>query len=214
MMWLPVGITLVVVLIVVAAFLSQGRSNWDLGDLSLVLVILVYVTGLSVGFLVTAFASPTLATWPWAIGVRAAWQLGGTVLFLAHIWRSKAMSWGRDGRSALALAGIAAALGLAAAYNPIRDLGAGPQTLHVTSFDVTHVTALASRGSGAEARIFATLEMSDDSGRASALDLAGWGANTAEEMLGQCESPIGATVTVLAHVERVLEVRCPDEANE
>lgn len=213
MMWLPVGITLVVMLIVAAAFLSQGRSNWDLGDLSLVMVISVYVTGLSIGFLVTAFASPTLETWPWAIGVRAAWQLGGTLLVLAHIWRSKGMSWRRGGRPAWVLAGIASALGLAAAYNPVRDLVAGPAVLRVTDFDVAHVRAVYRRGGPGES-IFATMQASSPDGRPRTLDLAGWGANTAEEMLGQCESPVGATVTVLAHVERVLEVRCPDGANE
>lgn len=212
MMWLPVVITLVVVIIVAAAFLSQGRGNRDLETLFLVMTITIFITGLSMGFFVTHFASPTLATWPWAIGVRATWQLGGTLLILAYLWRSAVKNGNARKWFVWALAGVAAALGLAAARNPVLDLVSGPQELRLVAFDKSLVRTTFNRG-GPEVRIFANMKVISPDGQPRDIDLAGWSAETADEILDRCESLDGATVTVLAHVERVLEVRCPEEAD-
>lgn len=145
MMWLPVLITLVAVIIVAAAFLSQDRSSRDLETLFLVMTITVFITGLSMGFFVTHFASPTLATWPWAIGVRAAWQLGGTLLVLAYLWRSAVRNGNTRRWFVWAMAGVTATLGIAAARNPVLDLVSGPQVFRVDNFETMHVIAHATR---------------------------------------------------------------------
>lgn len=205
MMWIPVGIALVVVIILVAAYASQRRSDQDPASLFLMVASAIYITGLLLGALVTGLASPTLETWPWAIGVRAAWQLVGTALILVCIGRYAVENVGAGKRALWALAGVAAALGLVAASNPVRDLVSGPEVLRMTGFEKTLKRSFRSPAG----YIFITLKGRAPDGRMREIELAGWGANTAEDLLDQCESPDGATVTVLVHVGRVLAVRCP-----
>lgn len=203
MMWIPVVITLVVVFIIAAAFMSQRDKDPE--DLFLLVASTVYITGLSLGFLVTGFATPTLDTWPWAIGVRVIWQLGGTVLILVFILRFAIRNGNAGKRSVWVLTGLAAALGLAAAYNPLRDLVSGPQVLRVTDFDKKLTRNLKSPTS----RIFITLKAITPDGQPREIHLAGWSADTADDLLGRCGSTTGATVTVLVHVGNVLAAKCP-----
>ena len=201
MMWLPAVITVGFLACVAIGMIRTP----DIGMSWLTLVAcVVFTLGITVAFAVTYFATPGPADWWQAPAGRVAWQIGGSAL-LALACVLEARRAGRLGlRRVWVLVVVVLAIGPLAASNPTRDLLQGPLPLRVVDFDVVKTHAGARGGS----QIFGTLKVRAPGGLERTLDLAGWGASDAEAKLGACADPRGATVVVLEHLERVVDVRC------
>jgi hypothetical protein len=203
----------VVVLIVIVAGVGACVTGalvvtwWrgdDVGGTGFILLAsTVFVTGLSLGGLLTAFSSPTRDTWWWALTGRVTWTIGGAALMDVAIFSAAFASTHRKIWFWILL-GCLPALGGVACASAVFDLVRGPVTLRgVPALDVTRFHR--ARGSDG---IEATLELVDEKGALTSLDFAGWGANEAQRKIDGCPPDRNLRIQVLRHVQRVLDVVC------
>jgi len=155
----------------VVGLLVAKRRTVETSEVVVSLAALVYATACVLGYFVTAWSSPTLATWREALLVRVLWLMIGDVLMVGAIFVS---AWHGETLRKPAVWVLAASIGivpLLCARNAWLDLRQGPVTLRLEGPD-------------------------------------GYGATAARDELAKCHDPSSVRVTVLAHVERVVQVTC------
>jgi len=207
-MWIVWGVELGLIVVVLGLALRQrlrGDSLRDAIGLSGVtlLAIVIFTSSLLIAPLATAFSSPTLTDWWQMAAVRIAWQLGGAlVLASALVWEARASGKLGDRRIWLACV-VLIAVGGALCSNSLRDLADGPLELHgVPAFAAERTPS--GRGGG----VFATLVLHAPDGTSREVDLRGWAATVAEDRLAACRNSTAIAVTILRHVDAVLDVTC------
>jgi hypothetical protein len=195
-------IVLGVIACVVSAVVITALRGGDLGISGFALIaITVFATSL-LGPLLTNFSSPTPATWWWALAARVGWQLGGGMLVALATLDMARKSAALGKRSVWVLAACLLLFGGVLCVNPLLDLAQGPLVLRGSAgLDVE-------RTHGRRASIWAQLHLVGPDGKEHEIDMAGWGASEAERELRGCDGHTTVQVTVLRHVQRVLDARC------
>lgn len=207
-MWIVWGIELSIIPIALVADLRYRLRHSSLSEeagmnLFALLVIWIYASGFFLAPLATAYSSPTRADWWQMAAVRVAWQLGcavlvgvGTVVAARANDRPLWAAW-------LFCAGVIVVGGLMC-LSSLRDLIEGPLVIRGRpTFKVERTPS--GRGGGS---IFATLTLTSPDGSTHGFDVSGWGANRTEDQLAACERSPEVAVTLLRHVDAVLEVTC------
>lgn len=208
-LWIVGGLELALIVVVFGVVLRRRRRGESIRDAVglgafTLLMILIYASSVLLGPLATAFSSPTAADWWQMAAVRVAWQLGGGVLLGGALaWEARDAGRLGDRRIWLAAGGLIVVGGLLC-MRSLRDLIEGPLVLHGKPAFAVDKTPTG-RGGGA---IRATLALQAPDGAAREVDLSGWRATHAADQLAPCEHSDEITVTILRHVDAVLDVTC------
>jgi hypothetical protein len=201
-MWLVAVIAGGSVACVIGACIYNRKQGMSLGASWFTLVAAtVFSTGLLLGYFVTHESSPTLATWWEAPLGRVVWQVGGGLLVSVAILLEARRGYALGSAKVwISVAGFVL-VGLLLPLNAERDLLAGPRVFEAVALhtEKTH---------GWRASIGANLRVRADDGSERELELAGWAANDAEDRLERCARSARIRISVLEHLERVLDVRC------
>lgn len=201
-MWLVEVIAGLSVACVIGVYIYARRQgmSMDFNGFTLVAAT-VFATGVMLGYFVTHESSPTLATWWQAPLGRVVWQLGGSLLVVAALLLEARRNYALDSVKVwIAVAGFVLA-GVLLPVNAERDLLAGPRTLEAVGLKTVETH-------GWRASIWANLRVRAPDGSEREIDLGGWAADDAEARLAHCAHAARITVTVLTHLDRILDVRC------
>ena len=98
-------------------------------------------------------------------------------------------------------AGAFIVVGALLPINAELDLLEGPRELRAVGLHTTETH-------GWRASIWAHLRVREPDGAEHELNLSGWAANDAQDRLSHCTHPEQVSVTVLEHLDRVIDVRC------
>ena len=164
----------------------------------------LFSASILLGPLYTAFSEPTLDDWWQSLAFRVVWQLGSAVLMaIGVLFEARRGGTLGDWKVWLMLVGFVVA-GALLCIQEERDWIAGPVVLRGTpSVDVVKTHGV--RGAGG---IWATLTLHQPDGTAEEIDTSGWGATLLGDKLGHCENADQIDVTLLRHVDAVLDVAC------
>ncbi len=212
--WIILFIPGAVVAIVVGATIYQhihdGDVTWQetIGMRPFTLLAIVAYLSSFLGILLTNFSSPTSIDWWQSLEIRTGWQFGGTILLVAAIAMEARDAGSLRKRSVRVLMVVTLLIGLLLVRNPVLDLLEGPVVLHGKALLVVAKWKQFRRGAKAGRGIGATIDLTTSDGKAVALEMSGWMANQAEEKFAACERGSRVEVTVLRHVEAILDVAC------
>lgn len=179
------------------------RDTVGLGAFTL-LMILIFTSSLLLAPLATSFSSPTRTDWWQMAAVRVAWQLGGGILLgAALLWEARHNDNLGD-RRVWAAAAALVVVGGVLCTSSLRDLVDGPLVLRgKPALEVDRTPS--GRGGGS---IFAKLTLAAPDGTLHEVDTSGWGATHTSDRLAACNHADVVTVTILRHVDAVLDVSC------
>lgn len=208
-MWIVWILELGLIAVVFFMILRRRRHHASVRDIAgvsafTVLMILVFTSSILLAPLATSFSAPTRVDWWQMAAVRVAWQLGGGILLgAALLWEAHANENLRDRRVWAAAAGLVVVGGLLCTSS-LRDLVDGPLVLRGTpALQVDRTPS--GRGGGA---IFAKLTLYAPDGTVHEVDTSGWEATRTREQLAGCKRGDVVAVTILRHVDAVLDVSC------
>jgi len=182
---------------------STIRDTVGMGAFTL-LMILIFTSSILLAPLATSFSSPTRTDWWQMAALRVAWQLGGGLLLgAAMLWEAGHNDHLADPRVWAAAAGLVVVGGLLCTSS-LRDLVDGPLVLRGRpALQVDRTPG--GRGGGS---IFAKLTLTAPDGTLHEVDTSGWEATRTSDRLAACKQADVVTVTMLRHVDAVLDVSC------
>jgi hypothetical protein len=207
-MWIVWFIALAVIGITIGAFIhlhKRGNSFRQTAGTNVFTVVgaIAFVTSLLVYL---GFSSPTLVDWWQGLAAAVVWHMGGTLLLEIGIVLDARYGGTLGDRNVHILMTVLLLIGLAMSWSSARDLIAGPVVMHGTA-NLEVEKWHRNRGGGG---ISANIDLIAPDGSKETIDLAGWGANRAEDQFGQCAPGSEVDVTVLRHVGTILDVACKE----
>ena len=208
--FIPGAVVAIVVGAAVYQHIHDGDTTWQetIGMRPFTLLAIVAFVSSFLGSLLTNFSSPTSIDWWQSLAVRTGWQFGGTFLLVAAIVIEARDAGSLGKRSVRVLIAVAVAIGLLLVRNPVLDLLEGPVVLHGKALLVVEKWKLYRRGVSTGRGIEASVDLTTPAGKAEVLEMSGWMANQAEDKFAACERGSDVKVTVLRHVEAILDVVC------